>query len=307
MKNEMKLDANEQIFFERELASIKARSYDVLYPEIKARQLFPVSYEAGPGATSIVYQQYDSVGFAKVIANYAKDFARADIKGKEFSSIIRSLGSSYGYSIQDIRAAQMAGKPLEQRKANAAKRAIMQLENLISLFGDQENDIPGFLSNPNISTGAVINDGLNNSTFWKDKTPDQIIRDLNQLVNDVFVNTKGIEQPNVVLLPIQQYTTIASTPRSSTSDTTILNFFKANNPLIQSVEWLNELAGAGPGGEDMMVSYNRNPDKVTLEIPQDFEQFPPDQEGMDFVVDCHERIGGVIVYYPLSANKLYGI
>lgn len=307
MENATKLDSNEQIFFERELTTIKARSYDVLYPELKARQLFPVSYDANTGDGTIVYEQYDQVGFAKVIANYAKDFARADIKGKEFSSIIRSLGSSYGYSIQDIRAAAKTGKPLQQRKANAAKRAIMQLENTISLFGDKENDIPGFLSNPNIPIGAVINDGLANSTLWKDKTPDQIIRDLNQLVSDIVLNSKGVEQPNVVLLPIKQYNVIASTPRSSTSDTTILSFFKAVNPLIQSVEWLIELAGVGPGGEDMMLAYNRNPDKLTLEIPQEFEQFPAEQEGMEFVVDCHERIGGVIIYYPLAANKLFGI
>lgn len=49
------LDANESIFFERELEHVKARSYDIKYPEFKATMLIPVSTEAGPGAETITY------------------------------------------------------------------------------------------------------------------------------------------------------------------------------------------------------------------------------------------------------------
>ena len=52
--------------------------------------------------------------------------------------------------------------------------------------------------------------------------------------------------PNTVLLPVAQYTLIASTPRSTASDTTILEYFIQNNPFITTVDWVPELAGAGP-------------------------------------------------------------
>ena len=39
------MDANESMFFVEELEHVKARSYDVQYPELLARKLFPLSSE----------------------------------------------------------------------------------------------------------------------------------------------------------------------------------------------------------------------------------------------------------------------
>ena len=128
------LDANESIFFARELEYIKKRTYDIRYPEYKATAMIPVSGEAGPGATSITYQSFDRVGIMKIIANYADDLPRSDVFGVEYSVPVKSLGGSYGYSIQEIRSAAMAGKPLTARKANATRQSYEQKVNQIG-FG----------------------------------------------------------------------------------------------------------------------------------------------------------------------------
>jgi hypothetical protein len=305
------LDANDSVFFARELEATKARSYDVQYPELKARSLIPVSYEAGPGAATIRYEQYDRVGVAKIIASYASDLPRADVKGKEFISPIRPIGVSYGYSIYEIQAARMAGKPLEQRRSDAARRAYEEKVNRIGFFGDAEYGLHGLLTHPNIPAASVTADGNSNggssSTKWKHKTPDQILRDMNKLVLDMLEDTHGIERPDTMLLPDEQYGLIATTPRSSTSDTTILGFFLKTNPDIKAVIPASELKGAGPSGVDVALVYKRSPDKLTLEIPQDYEQLPPQEKGLEFVVNCHGRNGGVIVYYPLSISIGEGI
>ena len=116
------LDAEESIFFSRELEHTKARAYERRYPEMKAFKFIPMTAEAGPGAETVTYQTYDEVGIMKFISDYASDLPRADVKGAEHTSRIRSAGNSYGYTIQEIRNARMAGKPLEQRRADAAKR-----------------------------------------------------------------------------------------------------------------------------------------------------------------------------------------
>ncbi|QMV49872.1 MAG: major capsid protein [Mu-like cryoconite phage AB09] len=306
-----KLDSGETIFFARELEQIKSRSYDVKYAELKARSLIPVSYDAGPGAESITYSQYDGLGVAKLISNYANDLPRSDIKGRQFTSPVRSLGASYGYNLQEIRAAKMVGKPLEQRKANHAKKAIMQLENTIAFFGDADHGLGGFLSNPNITVVSVAangnQNGAVNSTLWVNKTPDQILADMNQVSNTPFNLTKGVETADTVLLPLEQYTLISSTARSANSDTTILDYFKKNNPFIKEVTWLNEMKGVGMSGTNAMLAYRRDPDALTLEIPQDFEQLPVQERGLEFEIACHSRIGGVIIYYPLSIARGDGI
>jgi hypothetical protein len=304
------LDANETIFFARELESIKAKSYDVVYPQLKARVLIPVSHDAGPGAMSITYYQYDSVGVAKIISSYAKDLPRVDVKGESFTSTIKSIGASYGYNVQEIRAAQMAGKPLEQRRANAAHQAVEQEINRIGFNGDTEHGLQGLIGHPNITTDTVAADGAGgggSQTEWVNKTADQIIRDMNDLANGIVDLTNGVEIPDTLAMPIAQYSYIASTPRSSTSDTTILDFFLKNNPHIKEVTWCVELKGAGTSGVDIMIAYKRDPDKLTLEIPQEFEQFPPQESGLEFEVPCHARCGGVIVYYPLSISVGEGI
>lgn len=303
----VKLDANESAFFARELEHVKAKSYDVVYPQLKARMMIPVSYDAGPGAETITYYQYDQVGMAKIISSYANDLPRVDVKGKPFTSPVRSLGAAYGYNVQEIRAAQMAGKPLEQRRANAARQAIEQQINRIGFFGDSEFGLLGLIGHPNIPTDTVAADGTGSATEWSAKTPDQIIRDMNALANGIVTLTNGVEAPDTLAMPLDQFSYISSTPRSSTSDTTILAFFLANNPYIKDVVPLVELAGAGTGGADIMIAYKRDPDKLTLEIPQDFEQFPPQEDGLEFEIACHARCGGVIVYYPLSISVGEGI
>ena len=43
-----------------------------------------------------------------------------------------------------------------------------------------------------------------------------------------------------------------------------------------------------------------DPMKLTLELPMPFEQFAPQQTGMEYQIPCHAKCGGVIVYYPAS-------
>jgi len=309
-----RFDAGESIFFARELEKIKAKSYDVMYPEFTATNVIPVSTDAGPGAETITYYQYDAVGIAEIINNYATDLPRVDLVGKMFTSKIKSVGTSYGYSIQDIRAAQMAGKPLQQRKANAARRANDQKVNNIAYMGDAANGLNGLFTHPNITSYVLPTDGILNGTVaataaaakFINKTPDQIIRDLTGMVNAVVTITKSVERPDTVIFPYNVYGDIASRPRSTNSDTTILEFFMKNNPWIKNFEVVPEAQGAGAAGVDLCMVYKKDPDKLTLEIPQPFEQFPPDIEGLEFVTACHSRCGGVIIYYPLSIAKAEG-
>lgn len=289
------LDADESVFFERQLEHVKSKSYDKKFTQLKCRQIIPVSFEAGPAAETIKYEQFDMIGMAKIVRDFATDFKAADVKAKEFRSPVKSLGSAYQYSVQEVRAAKFAGKPLEQRKANSAKRAVMQAENQIAYFGDADHGLGGMMNNANVPLVVLPHAGA-----WSVLTPDQILANLNAVANNPIKVSNGVETPNTMLIPINEYTHIASTARSSTSDTTILQYFLTNNPFIKSVEWLEELKTAGAGSVPRIVAYNRDPDYLTLEIPQDFEQFPAQEKGLAFKVPCHQRIGGVLIYYPLS-------
>lgn len=302
----LNLDAAETVFFARELESKAARSYDVIKAPLKAFELFPVDTSDGPGCETISYKQFDQTGIAKIIGNYADDLPRANVKGKEFFAKVKSVGNSYGYSLQEIRAAQFANRPLDQMQANAAARAQREKWNRIAFYGDDEFDLQGFLTNVNIPDGTVTA-GAVLGTAWSTKTPDEIIADVNEMINSVITLTNGAEQVNTVVMPIAQYTLINTTPRSATTDTTILQFLQNSHPGVEFM-WANELDSAQLAANgvtrftgDVMMAYRRDPDVVQLKMPVLFETLPVKEQGLEYIVPCHSRIGGVVVRYPLAA------
>jgi hypothetical protein len=303
----MNLDAGESVFFNRQLDYLKRGSYDIRFPNFRAFELLPVSTDAGPSAEYIRYQTYEPVGMAKIVPSYADDLPRVDLKASEEISRIYTIACSYGYSIQEIRYAQMAGIPLERRKANAARQAHDYLANRLAWFGDADFNITGFLNNPNVPVATAPADGTGGSTRFRDKTADQVIRDLNNLINSIISATNGVERPNTLIMSLDAYSYISTTARSANSDTTILDFFLENNPYIDKVEGIWDLKEAGAGGSDVAIAYDNNPDKLTLEIPSPFEALNPQDNNLEFKVPTISRFGGVIFYYPLSAAVLEGI
>jgi len=302
------LDANESIFFERELENIKSQSRDILFPNLKIAEglIIPISREATDADNTITYRQFDQAGIAKVVANYADDFPSAEISAKEFTSVIQSLGASFNYNVQEIRAARQVGRPLQQRKADAARRAIMQKIEVIGFKGDADSGLKGFINNPNIQEFTLPADGTASSTKLIDKTPDQVLRDLNGMATQVSKVTKGVESPNILLLPLDVWNDLMAR-RIPDLSITIMQFFLQQSPHIQQVEWLNQLTDANEAAdEDVIMMYDRDPMKLTLEIPVQFELFPPQEVNMAFKVNAHSRIGGVIIYYPLSIIKAEG-
>ena len=302
------LDNNESIFFTRELEHKKANAYNVLYPEYQfaSGALIPISNEAGEGAESIVYEQYDTVGMAKVISNYADDLPASDVKGKEFSSIVKSLGTSFTYNIQEIRAAQKAGKPLRQKKADAAMRSMNQLIDNIGLNGDTVNNLTGFNDTTNATEYTMPSDGTAAAKTIASKTPDLVIRDLNAIANLPVTTTKGVEIPDTMLIPLAQYNDIA-TRRVTDTNETILQYFLKNNPYIKSVIPVPKLVDAGASSTARIWCYKNSPDKLTYEMPQMIEFLPEQPDNLAFKTPVHARNGGVLIYYPLSRSFADGV
>ena len=300
---------NATVFFARELESIDAVLYEIKKKELVSRKFIPVNSRISPGADSYVYRMFDKVGMAKIISDYADDLPRADVFGEEFTSRIKSLGSSFGYSTQEIRAASMANVPLETWKASAARRAIHEQEEEIAWRGNADSGLPGFLTNENIPVVAAPTGA--SGIPWSDKTPDEIIADFTLLKTTVTVGSKKRFAIDTVLLPIEQYDHIATTPRSTTSDTTILEFLlKPGNSFgfktIESIADELDLAFTG-GTEDGMIGYENNSEVLEQIIPMEMNNLPVEARGLEFIIDVESRHGGTVVRYPIACVFVTGI
>lgn len=299
-----KLDAGESVLFAQQLEHVIMRLFEVDYPDLMARRLIPLNTEADPADEFIVYYQYDRVGMAKLISDYADDLPRVDIRGEKFTSPVESLGVAFGYSINEIRAAQKAGRSLRQDKANAAREADEQRLDAIAAFGDAAAGLPGFLNNANVPTGTVANPGA--GTQWSVKTAQEILADMQGIVSSIRTATNSVESPDTLLLPDSSYELIAQTQMPGI-DSTVLTFFLKTNPHIQRVVPWHRLETAGAGSSRRMVAYRRRSDKLELHIPQDYEVFEPQPRNLEFVVNTHMRVGGVTIYKPLSLRYEDGI
>ncbi len=301
------LDAAENIFFARELEHIKSKTYDVVYPDLKAEKFIPVSTEVDEGAESWTYTQYDHVGLAKLIASYADDLPRADVKGQQFSQTIKGIGTSFGYNMQEIRAAKKAGKPLSQMRANAAREVHARKRDDLAFSGDADANLIGFSNNANVSeitAGAKTGGG----TTWlgASATGAEMLADLNAIYAKTLNVTNGIEVIDTILLPVAQYVKASQTRIDATLTTTVLEQFKKTHPDV-SVEMWYKLDNAASDDTDLAIGYRKSADKVVMEIPMELQMHAPQPKNLEFMVPCESRFGGVVFFYPLSAVYMKGL
>jgi hypothetical protein len=280
-----------------------------------ARTLFPVSSSADPGAETISYQTWDHIGMAKLIHTYAEDLPNVEVTATKTTRQVYGQAIAFSYSVQDIRAARFANKPLDQKKVNAARRQMLYLEDKIAFFGNTSlgvpgTDIPGVINNANI-TSVTIPDGASGDTRWSTKTPDEIVDDVGLMATTIRASTNGVESPRRLLLPDSQHGLI-STKRLTDSTTTIYNFILSSNPWVSEIVPVYTLTGTAPSSAsydslDPAMLYNPDPEKLTLEVPQDVEYFPVQEKGLMFETPVHSRTAGVIIYYPKSIAQGNGI
>ena len=180
------------LFLARELTYIRTRVLEVAKAPMNAFRIFPVQTEVPAGAATAMQRVYDQTGMAKIISNYADDLPRADVVGKEIPTKVLTLGDSYGYNAVEVEHAQYSGVNLEMYKAQAVRRAMDIKINQLAWFGDADAGVTGFINNPNLTSVTLAADGTGSSTKFVDKTPDQIIRDVTQLISAINVATNNV-------------------------------------------------------------------------------------------------------------------
>lgn len=310
----MRFDSAEDasVFFARELDYIKSETYDVLYPEFTAMALFPQTSEVDPGAETITFYSYDKTGMARIIQNYATDLPRVDVKGRPTSVPVKSVGDSYGYSVQEMRASRMAGKSLDVRRGDAAKYAIDREINRIAWAGDPETGLVGVLSPGNdIPLFTLPTNAAGTSTKFVDKTPEEVLSDIKAIQAYTAALTKSVERPDTLALPTDAYLYLANTPRSDHSDRSILSWILENSPRLKEIVEAPELnadSGITPyPGQSVAFMFRKDAKKFTIENPLPFYQHPIQPNRLEFEVPCEARTAGAIIYYPLSMLIIPGV
>lgn len=293
-----KLDnATDNFFFSRALEALRTKVYEVQYPMLQGRTMVPVSNDVDTGAEEVTVPVFDISGDVEVTSDYSTKGPRADASSREVKYKIRGLKASYGYSLQEARAAALAsrlrgaGQDLPAAKAKAARTNIERKLDELIFFGSKIGGFTGLTNNPNVPTLAVAG-------AWSAATPLALVADLQNIVNAPANNSNSVEAANTLAIADTLYRFLTQKLIPNTS-TTVLNWFLASNPNIRVIpSW--RLNTSGAAGAPQIIAYDLNSEKLEALIPQEFEQLPPETEGFEFVTQCHARSGGTPIHYPKS-------
>lgn len=130
----------------------------------------------------------------------------------------------------------------------------------------------GLVNNPNI-TVVTAAQGASTKTPWAEKTPDEILTDVNRVMVDTWAASEYdlTGMANHILVPPTQYAHLVKTKVGVTGDKSILTYLLENNIgknqgidlVIAPSRWCEK---AGTSGVDRMVAYCNNEDRVRFDM-----------------------------------------
>jgi hypothetical protein len=281
------------ITFAKALDYTKAKVYERKFPEIEINLLVPDVTDVPDYVEFYNVQTWDQIGMAKIIANYADDLPRADVRMHSVRVPVKTLGDSYGYSVNEIRASRRTGEGLDTKKAEAARRAVELKLASIKCIGDSDYGLHGLTNHPNLSEYILPNQGP-----WKDLSGEEIWENLEGLIDAYEMQSMRTHRANTLALPPPAYRAALMKRLEITQPTTPLQWFRELFPEIEVIQ-INEFIGA-KDGDDMLMLMERNADNVSHQLVLPFLQLPPEARNLEFVTNCIARSAGVTLWYPLS-------
>lgn len=174
----------------------------------------------------------------------------------------------------------------------------------------------GLLNNANVvATDVALNSG-GTSKKWKDKTPSEILNDINDAINDVW-EAAGFDMramPNHILIPHEQFNYIATQPVSGISEKSILTYLQENNVaaknnvelIIAGTQWCK---GAGTSSTDRMVVYVHDEQFLAVEelAPLSRVMTSPSTEAQAFDSLYMANLSEVEFFYTQTVRYYDGI
>lgn len=283
------------------------------YPDFQYRELVPVDNSAPDWTTAIdFFSMGDDVGEAREFAPDGDDINFVDFKLDQGTSRVVMVGIGYRYNLQELAHAQTYGIRLTDDRADAARRKYEQFVDNLAFLGRAKLGMTGLVNSTSVTALTAAN-GVSGTATWATKTPDEILKDVNNVLGVIFTASNGIEQADTILLDQDSYALIATKRLDGTMTTTVLEHIqRANIYTIRTgrpltIRAVFGLETAGAGSTRRMVAYRRTPDVVKMHVPMPLRWLQAEQRLLKFEVPGIFRVGGVEFRRPGAARYLDGI
>lgn len=320
------LDGLSAIFLQSELTVQLPDLVRVEQQKPSARDILAMRFLNAPGAVDYEFNKFERKGKAEHTADFRGKVPTASLTRDPIRRPLRWSRSGMSYTwleLQQWSQAKKNGMPLPdfvKEYAEAAREALLELENLDLFFGNTNLDIHGLLSAENYASAfptAISN-------FVNAASPEAAVQLLLTGAKRIFATRRFVA--DVIMLGTRDYMYITTatyldsngtSAGKSIADITLergkplglkaivhvpeLAYDTEMQDYLESLGYKNgdeEKYAGGIATKDVMVTMARDPNVSRGICGQDIMQFPPDQTATETTVQLAMSTGGYEVRHP---------
>ena len=260
-------------YFVNQLDNLDRKLYEPLYNvtwgrDIKLRTGISMANES----TSFIRSTLGGVGTQKAqgkpwLAPNSTTIPGVSIDGERIVLPLRLLGQEVSYTSVELERSQLLGQPIDTQKFDALNLMYQMHTDEMVYIGDADVGAKGLVNSSLVTAGSVANGAAGTAT-WVTKTPNEILKDVNALIETTWAASGYAVCPDKLLLPPAQFAYISSQLISTAGNTSILTFLEDNSISLRvngrklDIQPLKWLTGRGAAGVDRMVVYTNDENRV---------------------------------------------
>lgn len=233
------------------------------------------------------------------------------VNGAKIVLPLRLLAREISYTSVELERSSLTGQPIDVQKINAMNQLYQMNTDQMVYIGSSDVGATGLVNSAQVTVANVPN-GANGSPLWSQKTPDEILADVNATLAASWLASAYAVCPGKLGLPPTQFSYLASQKVSSAGNVSILKFLQENSISLTingrelEIVPMKYLAGAGVSSVDRMVVYTNSEEYVRFPMVP-VRRETPYFYGIRYTAPYLWAFGEMEIVYPETIRYADGI
>jgi hypothetical protein len=242
-----------------------------------------------------------------------------DISKKTYPLIPWS--TEIAFTVFELESAARVGRPVDEQKFKVVQTKHQMDVDQMVYYGDAQTQgtASGMLNNTLMTNINNLPNGVSGFSQWVNKSPDEILADINAALTSVWAASAWAVTPKRILIPPNQFGYISTAKISTAGNMSILRYVEENNLLTGTGQGELEILplkwciGTGVGGAlgttgtvDRMFVYTKNQDFVRYPMTL-MQRTPVQYDGLYHKSTYYLKLGQVELVYPQTVGAFDGL